>query len=190
MHDLFTIGHSTHDLDHFLDLLKKHQIQAIADVRSFPSSSRSPHFSQSSLKSALKNAGINYVFLGQELGARRDEPSCYEGNRADYNLISESPLFKKGMKRLEKGVGSMRIALMSSKQEPLDCHRAILLARHAKLFATVQHIHADGSLESHTEAETRLLDRYKLDHNDLFQNPSDQLITAYQKRGLEINYLK
>ncbi|HTI98943.1 MAG TPA: DUF488 domain-containing protein, partial [Dongiaceae bacterium] len=58
-------------------LLKQHSIQAIADVRSSPYSQYNPHFNRELLQKALLEHGISYVFLGQELGARRSERECY-----------------------------------------------------------------------------------------------------------------
>ena len=79
MHPLFTIGHSDHDNQRFLDLLKAHSIQAVADVRSSPFSRRLPQFNQGSLRDSLRQAGIKYVFLGRELGARRSECTALLG---------------------------------------------------------------------------------------------------------------
>lgn len=66
---LFTIGHSTHSLDRFIELLRLHEINAIVDVRSSPFSRNCPHFCKDPLKDALKADAIAYVFLGKELGA-------------------------------------------------------------------------------------------------------------------------
>lgn len=67
---LYTIGHSNHTIDAFIELLQQHGVTALVDVRSHPFSRYLPHFCQSPLKRALTNANIQYVFLGQELGAR------------------------------------------------------------------------------------------------------------------------
>ena len=83
MNPLFTIGHSTHEIGEFLGLLRQHEIDAVADVRSQPYSSRFPWFSQKPLESALEEAGVRYVFLGQELGARRDEPEVSHARPRD-----------------------------------------------------------------------------------------------------------
>ena len=70
MSELFTIGHSTHSWEKFLELLRQHRIEAVADVRSSPYSQFNPHFNRESLQLALPQQGISYVFLGEELGAR------------------------------------------------------------------------------------------------------------------------
>lgn len=185
---LFTIGHSTHDFDQFLALLKQHEIEVVADVRSQPYS-RFPWFSRPALEKTLKEAGIRYVFLGLELGARRDERECYIGPRADYELIARTPAFEAGMERLRTGVEGYRIALMCSEREPLDCHRTVLVCRYAKEFAEICHIHADGHLEGHEDAEIRMMSRYTSAEGDLFRSRIELLNEAYKRRGEEINYV-
>jgi uncharacterized protein (DUF488 family) len=185
---LFTIGHSTHDFVKFLGLLKQHGIQVVADVRSRPFS-RFPWFSRPVLEKALKENDIRYVFLGGGLGARRDERECYIGPRADYDLISLTPAFRSGMERLKVGVQSYRVALMCSEREPLDCHRTVLVCRHAKPFAEISHIHADGRLETHEEAEIRMISRYWVNEGDMFLSQIELLNEAYRRRGEEINYV-
>ncbi len=190
-HPLFTIGHSTHEFPNFLDLLKQHQIEVVADVRSRPVS-RFPWFCQEALQPALLANGIRYVFLGTELGARREELNCYIGSRADYGRIARTPAYQKGIDRLRKGVMSYRVALMCSEREPLDCHRTILVCRSAKEFAEIFHIWADGRLESHEEAEQRLLSRYfsdEKDIEDMFRKEAEKIEIAYKRRGEEINYV-
>ncbi len=188
MNPLFTIGHSTHVFPRFLALLQQHGIEIVTDVRSRPFS-RLPWFSRPSLEKELKENGIGYVFLGQELGARRDERECYIGERADYDSIAQLPLFQKGLERLKVGVDKGRIALMCAEKDPLDCHRTILVCRYVKNFSDVFHIHADGNLESHEKAEARLLARYHEDAYDLFRSRIDQLNEAYKRRGEEIAYV-
>jgi uncharacterized protein (DUF488 family) len=188
MNSLFTIGHSTHLFATFVRLLKQHEIEVVADVRSRPFS-RFPWFCRDVLEKELKANGIRYVFLGMELGARRDERECYIGPRADYSLIAQSSAYQKGIERLRNGVSRYRVALMCSEREPLDCHRTILVCRHAKAFADISHIRADGSLESHKEVEGRLIYRFFSNKLDLFRSEEELLAEAYLRRGEEINYI-
>jgi uncharacterized protein (DUF488 family) len=169
--------------------LQQHGIEIVTDVRSRPFS-RLPWFSRPSLEKELKDNGIRYVFLGLELGARRDERECYIGARADYDRIAQLPLFQKGLERLNVGIAKARIALMCAEKDPLDCHRTILVCRYAKEYSDVFHIHADGKLESHEKAEARLLARYHEDAYDLFRSRIDQLNEAYKRRGEEISYVE
>jgi uncharacterized protein (DUF488 family) len=189
MRPLFTIGHSTHEFARFLGLLKQHEIEVVADVRSRPFS-RFPWFCGPALKKELKAQGLGYVFLGDELGARRVEREVYIGPRADYELIARTHAFQEGLERVREGAGKYRVALMCAEKDPLDCHRTVLVCRHAKEFAEIFHIHADGRLESHAAAEERMMSRYSAPEGDLFRSRIEFLNEAYKRRGEEINYVE
>ncbi len=189
MSPLFTIGHSTHNFATFLELLKQHEIDVVADVRSRPYS-RLPWFSRPELEKELKANGVRFVFLGDELGARRVERMCYIGPRADYELIAKTPAFAKGIERLREGVTKFRVALMCAEKDPLDCHRTVLVCRHAKEFADIFHILSDGSLETHADAELRMMPGYVPAEGDMFLSRIELLNQAYRRRGEEINYVE
>src|ERR1017187_1227259 len=156
--NVFTIGHSTHPQEHLIALLKQHDITAVCDVRSQPYSRMNPQFNREELEKALLTRGITYRFLGKELGARSDDPSCYQGGKVKYDRLAETDLFKRGLKRIIRGLKeNFRITLMCAEKEPLECHRAILIARYlTSLGINVLHIHADGQLETHEDALSRL----------------------------------
>jgi uncharacterized protein (DUF488 family) len=189
MNLLFTIGHSTHDFSTFLRLLKKHEIDVVADVRSRPHS-RMPWFCRPELEKELKANGVRYVFLGDELGARRIEREVYIGPRADYELIARTPAFARGMARLREGVAKFRVALMCAEKDPLDCHRTVLVCRHAKEFADIFHILPGGQLETHADAELRMMRKFVPAEGDMFLSRIDLLNQVYRRRGEEINYVE
>jgi uncharacterized protein (DUF488 family) len=178
---VFTIGHSTHTLDHFTSLLSLNAITAVCDVRSTPYSRINPHFNREELKSSLLACGIRYVFLGKELGARSEDLSCYEDGRVRYDRIAQTILFRQGLDRLQEGVKSYRVALMCAEKEPLECHRTILVSRHvSNLGFNVQHILADGGLERHAAALNRLVKILNLQQGDIFRPLSDIYEAAYR----------
>src|SRR6266496_4132642 len=78
---VLTIGHSSHPIERFVALLRQHGVTAVADVRSAPYSRHQPQFNKDLLQRSLKDAGIAYIFLGKELGARSEDRSCYENGR-------------------------------------------------------------------------------------------------------------
>jgi uncharacterized protein (DUF488 family) len=186
MNPLFTIGHSSHSPEAFLHLLARHGVEAVADVRSQPFSRRFPSFSRPALEPALKAAGLAYVFLGRELGARREERACYVGEAVSFDLAAALPAFRSGLERLREGLLKYRVALLCVEKDPLDCHRSILVGRHAARFADVRHILADGTLEPHSALEERLLNRFGWDAGDLFLPAPERLAAAYVRRGAEI----
>jgi len=189
MPEVFTIGHSTHSWEKFLELLRQHRIEAVADVRSSPFSQHNPQFNREPLQLALRQQGIAYVFLGDELGARRSEPECYVQGRADYARIAQMPAFLRGIDRITTGAAKMRIAMMCAEKDPLDCHRCILVSpRLARQGITVLHIHPDGSLESQSEAERRLAQKFDLAERELFRSADEILAEAYRRQGMKIAY--
>ena len=97
---IFTVGHSNHSIEKFLSLLRQHGVTAVADVRSFPTSRRFPHFNQSTLKKSLGSEEISYVFLGDQLGARPKDPECYVEGKARYELIAATEAFAMGLERI------------------------------------------------------------------------------------------
>jgi uncharacterized protein (DUF488 family) len=177
---LFTIGHSNHTFEHFARLLLQNGITAVADVRSTPHSSYNPQFNRDVLSESLKEAGIAYVFLGEELGARRIEPECYRGERVDFACTARSPLFERGLKRVVGGLKSFDIALMCAEKEPLDCHRSALISRYGeRLLGRPGHIREDGSVETQDQLEARLLQLAGQPESDLFRSHDERLDEAY-----------
>lgn len=188
-HPVFTIGHSNLEIGRFVALLKQHSIQAIADVRSSPYSQYNPQFNRELLQKSLQEHGIAYVFLGQELGARRSERECYLEGRADYGLISQTPAFKRGIERVTQGAAKMRIALMCAEKDPIDCHRCILVTPHLRQQGLkLLHVLSDGSLEDHVQTEKRLLQVFALENKELFRSQDEIVAEAYKKQGEKVAY--
>ena len=176
-------------MEKFLELLIAHDVTAVADVRSHPYSRFNPQFNRESLRTDLKKTGLAYVFLGQELGARTDDQSCYVECKVQYDRIARTSLFQEGLSRLAQGTHTYRIALMCAEKDPLTCHRAILVCRHLAIQGiSVQHILEDGRIESHDESLTRLLSELGLAERDLFQSRDEIILDAYDLRGKQIAY--
>lgn len=160
---------------------------AVADVRSAPVSRYCPWFDQGPLALALQAEDVRYVFLGRELGARREEPECYDGGVARYDLIAQSPLFREGLDRLRRGVGAHRIALLCAEKDPLACHRMILVCRHLRgEVGPIAHIRGDGSAEPQAAAEDRLLALCGLDADDPSLTRPGWIERAYNMQAARI----
>lgn len=202
--ELFTIGHSNHTIEGFISLLKQHGVTVLADVRSHPYSRFLPHFKRKELKEALSRARINYVFLGQELGARPNNSECYVQGKAVYEKIAATEIFQEGIQKLLKEVEQQKVALMCAEQDPLTCHRAILVCQHLRdSNLQINHILKNGILESHDELENRMLDKHgfitkgqsiqlSLFDNELNKLPTieESLKEAYKLQSDEIAYVK
>jgi len=131
---VYTLGHSTRSFEEFLALLRRYEIKALADVRAFPSSVRYPHFARGELERLLPEEGIEYHWLGEELGGYRREglgersPNkgwASEGfrNYADHMLTSE---FERGIERLLGLARRKRTAYMCAERFWWRCHRRLI----------------------------------------------------------------
>jgi uncharacterized protein (DUF488 family) len=132
------------------------------------------------------------VFLGEELGARSKDASCYdEEGRVSYAKLAQTAPFRAGIERLLTGMQQHRIAMMCAEREPLDCHRTILVSRDLeKAGVPVTHILQDGSLEPHRQTMSRLASDLKLASTDLFRTPDELIEDAYEKQGSRIAYVR
>src|SRR3954447_19191975 len=109
---LWTIGHSNTEVDEFVSNLREHDIDAVADVRSWPRSRHAPWFDQDAIRDTLTTAGVQYVWLGAELGGRPADPSLYTSDgRVRYDLVAATEQFKDGLRRLREGIESLRVAV-------------------------------------------------------------------------------
>lgn len=187
---VFTIGHSNHSFDEFTSLLKQHAVTALADVRSAPFSRFNPQFNKDALARGLEARGIRYVFLGRELGARSDDRSCYENGRVQYRRLARTEPFKRGIGQVMRGAAEHRIALMCAEKEPLECHRALLVARALEeQDVEVAHILGDGRLESHRVSLERLLDVTGVPQEDFFRSRADLIAEALARQEEKVAYV-
>ena len=126
---VLTVGHSNHSSEAFLALLTRHGVAALGDVRSAPYSRFNPHFNLKRLSASLSASGIAYVWLGQELGGRPDDPACYEDGELRYDRLAQTALYREGIERILRSAAEHRLALMCAEKDPLHCHRALLVSR-------------------------------------------------------------
>ncbi|MFM9842409.1 MAG: DUF488 family protein [Dongiaceae bacterium] len=186
MTTVYTIGHSNHPRERFAALLRGAEITALADVRSTPFSRRHPQFSKPVLAAALRQEGIAYAYLGEELGGMRKDPALLRGGAPDYDKIAATESFQHGLDRVIDGAGRHRIALMCAEREPLDCHRFLLVSRHLALRGTrINHILGDGSIEAHDDTLRRLLAKTHLDAGELFAEgtPAEAVVARAYAAG-------
>ncbi len=158
--DLYTVGHSNHPIGTFLQLLDNHKIRRLVDVRSTPYSRFNPQYNQGALKKTLSGHGIEYFYLGAELGGRPRDPACYKHNaipvqgadylhEVDYAKVMKQAWFNRGIKQLLVLAGEQISTILCSEADPAKCHRhhliaSYMLANHPEI--TVLHILKDSSL--------------------------------------------
>jgi uncharacterized protein (DUF488 family) len=193
---IYTIGHSTHPIDFFLELLKSYSINCIVDVRSIAASSYNPQYNEEAISAALSAANIKYLHFAEEFGARHTDPDLLDDEgKVDFELVRKSWNFKNGVERLWQGQEKgYVIALMCSESEPFDCHRFSMIsyALEGEGFE-VKHILKDKSIKTNIELEEQLLKKYekKIPKPDMFQpdiSHKDQLKAAYRLRNKDIAF--
>ena len=186
---VWTIGHSNHPYDRFRDLLREAGITAVADVRTAPFSRYSPHFNSDELCCSLRRDGVAYIFLGKQLGGRPASRGLYRNEVADYEAIAATNEFREGLDRVVDGAHRYRVALMCSEQNPLDCHRCLLIGRAlAQRGVQVSHLLADGRTMPHSEAQQELLRLTGRDEEDLLMSPDERLATAYREHARKVAF--
>lgn len=128
---IFTIGHSTHPIGEFIELLKAHGIQTIVDVRTIPKSRYNPQFNEDNLKVSLQKTHIRYKHLKKLGGLRHTtKDSINLGWRnasfrgfADYMASEE---FENGLQELVKIASVKNTAIMCAEALPWRCHRSLI----------------------------------------------------------------
>jgi uncharacterized protein (DUF488 family) len=134
--DVWTVGHSTREIEEFVGLLSGYGIGVLADVRRYPASRKFPHFNTENLSASLEGSGMEYLPLPELGGRRRPRPDSR--NTAWRNLsfrgyadYMESDDFRSGVGRLLESARARRTAVMCSELLWWRCHRA-LVADHLK----------------------------------------------------------
>jgi uncharacterized protein (DUF488 family) len=158
---VFTIGHSTHPLEHFLALLSQQGIDVLVDIRRFPGSRRFPRFNRENLATTLPAAGISYQWH-EALGGRRSKDKTIVSSRnlglrneafrnsADYMLGKD---FRKEMGDLAALAEEKRPAIMCAESAFWRCHRRLVSDFLVANGVEVQHIMPSGDLRPHSLTE-------------------------------------
>ncbi len=168
---IFSIGHGNRKIEDFLMLLKDFNIQFLIDVRSQPYSKFNPQFNQNELKFFLESNGVKYVFMGDSLGGRPKDTTCYDTEgKVNYEALKTKDFFLQGINRIKTAYDkNINIALMCSESNPCECHRSKLIGR--VLIAeniSLQHIDENGKIKDQITVINQL--NKGLSDVDLFGN--------------------
>lgn len=145
---IYTIGHGNRNIQAFIQLLKKYQIDILIDVRSVPQSRFLPDYNSKRLELHLLNHQVRYVHLGRELGGRPSDPTCYIDGVVDYDKVASKLFFLKGIEEVSNLHNEgLIVAVMCAEQSPVHCHRKLLIGDYlqGKGYEVV-HIDKDGSI--------------------------------------------
>lgn len=168
---LYTIGHGSRKSEDFLALLKDFSIEYLIDVRSQPYSKFNPHFNQNELKFFLERNRIRYVFMGDTIGGRPKDTTCYDDEgKVDYEVVKTKDFFINGIERLKTAYNKdINVAIMCSESKPCECHRSKLIG---KVLLTdnivLKHIDEKGKLKDQASVINEL--NKGLSEIDLFGN--------------------
>jgi len=176
---IYTIGYGKRSIEEFIELLQHYQIEFLIDVRSQPYSRYNPSFSKSALEKHLQEHNIQYIFMGDTLGGRPDDESCYIDGKVDYARVREKPFYQQGIARLralwEK---QLRAAIMCSEIKPHECHRGKLISNTlVEQQISVAHIDEFGDLKEQETINTLLTSGQPALFEDL------PLVTLHKKIG-------
>ncbi|WP_304341056.1 DUF488 family protein [Metaclostridioides mangenotii] len=197
--EIYTIGHSNYPYDKLLEMIKKYNIDCIVDIRETPYSKYNVQYNKEDFHKNLKKSGYTYIYMGKEFGAKRIDPASYtlEGY-ADFEKVLKEDVFLNGIKRLRNGCEmGYRIVLLGAMQEPIRCHRSVLMGRILREEGfIVNHILHEEILGDEVYIENSLLDKYFSNRNQLSMDNllgttmsrEDMINEAYKMANKEIGY--
>ena len=197
--EIYTLGHSNYPFDKFIEILKKYDINCVVDIRSTPYSKYNTQYNKEFLHETLKNLGYTYIYMADEFGENRKTKVSYnDEGYADFDKVILEDEFKRGIERLKVGCAkNYKIVLLGAMQEPIRCHRAILLGKELiKAGFDVKHIMHEGDLKVQSELEEQLLEKYfeyrnQLTIDSLLGNAisrEDMIKEGYKLANKEIGY--
>jgi len=146
MTEIYTIGHSNHDILDFLRLLKKHGIGVLVDVRSDPHSRYAPQFNKTELQRSVEAAGMQYRYSGAYVGGKPKDAALYTNSgKPDYDRLASTEQFQKELKAIVEIAAKKTVVLMCSEADPNACHRERIIAEVLRSWdVKVTHIMPDG----------------------------------------------
>lgn len=169
---LYTIGHGNRRSEDFLALLKEFGIEFLIDVRSQPYSKFNPQYNQNDLKFLLERNGIKYVFMGDNIGGRPKDSSCYDSEgKVDYEIVKTKDFFINGIERLKTAYNKdINVVIMCSESKPCECHRSKLIGKVLNTDNIIlKHIDENGKVKDQATVINEL--NKGLSAIDLFGNP-------------------
>ncbi len=168
--EIYTIGHSNYTVEKLIDMLKYYNINCVVDIRGTPYSKYNVQFDKETIRYTLSKAGFIYIYMAKELAAKRINKQSYnEEGYSDFEKVIKEKEFLEGIERLKNGCNKgYNIALLGAMQEPIRCHRSILVGKALrKAGFDVKHILDDYSIASQDDIEQMLLDKYFKDRGQI-----------------------
>ena len=196
---IYTIGHSNYPVEKLIDMLKYYDINCVVDIRGIPYSKYNVQYNKETIGMYLKEAGFLYIYMAKEFAANRENKSSYnKEGYSDFEKVVTEKDFLNGIERLKVGCEKgFNIALLGAMQDPIRCHRSILVGRALREHKfNVNHILDDYSLASQENIEEDLLNKYYCNRNQITidsllgkdMNEKEMIEEAYRLANKEIGY--
>lgn len=197
--DIYTIGHSNYPVEKLIDMLKRYNINTVVDIRGTPYSKYNVQYNKETIAETLKEAGFIYIYMAKEFAAQRENKISYtKEGYSDFEKVIDEKEFLSGIERLKVGCQKgYNIALLGAMQDPIRCHRSILVGRALREHKfNVKHILDDYSLASQEIIEESLLNKYFRNRNQLTidsllgneLNEEEMIKDGYRLANKEIGY--
>lgn len=197
--DIYTIGHSNYPVEKLIDMLKHYDINTVVDIRGTPYSKYNVQYNKETIANTLREAGFLYIYMAKELAAKRENKISYnKEGYSDFEKVIVEEEFLKGIERLKLGCEKgYKIALLGAMQDPIRCHRSILVGRALRDNRfNVNHILDDYTIASQEKIEENLLNKYFSNRNqltieDLIGNnisEEEMIRKSYKLANREIGY--
>ena len=197
--EIYTIGHSNYTIERLIDMLRHYNINCVVDIRGTPYSKYNVQFDKETIRYTLSKAGFIYIYMAKELAAKRINKESYnEEGYSDFEKVIKEKEFLEGIERLKNGCNKgYNIVLLGAMQEPIRCHRSILVGKALRKHGfNVKHILDDYSIASQEDIEQMLLDKYfsnreQMTIDDLIGNSltrEEMIEEGYRLANKEIGY--
>lgn len=197
--DIYTIGHSNYPVEKLIDMLKHYNINCVVDIRGTPYSKYNVQYNKETIADTLKYAGFVYIYMAKEFAAQRENKVSYnKEGYSDFEKVAIEKEFLNGIERLKSGCEKgYKIALLGAMQDPIRCHRSILVGRALRDYKfNVLHILDYYSLASQNRIEESLLNKYYSNRNQITidsllgncMSEQDMINKAYRLANKEIGY--
>ncbi len=160
MNSIYTVGYGLKQIEEFVEVLKKYNIQYLIDVRSRPYSKYKPEFSKEHLKNYISKHAINYLFWGKDIGGQPDDRECYtEDGIVIYSKIEKKISYILAIEKLILNIkNGLNICLLCSEEYPEKCHRSKLIGETlSKSGISILHILDKNNFVEHKELRMKFL---------------------------------